>query len=122
MTWVMHSRRESEKERYEMLHKMFTETRFKQKVFLALKEGIEVEKDEKFDGKFGAWRNWCDMIKYQKFFKRAKYLTNKMSGERNTRLVKQVFDAIKYNKVNERLEKAAGELAVEKPLRQNLES
>ena len=117
LRWLRLTKRAQERERYTALSEVVGATRMRQKVFLAWKEVLAESKNERVMGKYIAWRNWCDNIKFQKFFQRAAYLTDKLDDERNQKLKKTVFDALKFNKFNSRLEKASTELAEERPLR-----
>ena len=71
--------------------------------------------------KFKAWRNWCEENKKSKFFVRKEALVDKIWYTRQERLLKQVFDALKYSAVNEKYERTKAELDKDVPIRLELE-
>ena len=49
------------------------------------------------DRKFLAWKNWCEQSRKDKFFARKEALVGNMEGVRTERLLKAVFDAIRFS-------------------------
>ena len=46
--------------------------------------------------KFTAWKNWCEAQRKKKFFEKKEIMVASIEGMRTERLLKQVFDAIKF--------------------------
>lgn len=119
--WLSHAKREEMAEKYEVLNDMVTKTMFKQKVFLALKHACNQQRAETSELKFTAWKNWCETSRKQKFFAKKEVMVEKIHGLKTERLVKRVFDAIRFHNVQDKFELAREELEVRIPEREALE-
>lgn len=83
---------------------LMTSLWFKQRVFLGLRQACLESKTENSMMKFKAWKDWCETSRKKKYFARKKLLVDRLAGTRDERLVKKVFDAIKYHNVNRQYE------------------
>ena len=54
--------------------------------------------------KFTAWKNWCEAQRKKKFFEKKEVMVSNMEGLRTERLLKQVFDAIKFYNTQQKFE------------------
>ena len=64
LRWLRLTKRAQDREKYTALSEEVGATRMRQKVFLAWKEVLADSKNERVMGKYIAWRNWCDNIKF----------------------------------------------------------
>ena len=54
--------------------------------------------------KFRQWKENCEKARDRKYYERKKLMIDRLQGVRTERLVKQVFDAIRYCNVLEKYE------------------
>ena len=73
------------------------------------------------DRKFMAWKNWCEQSRKDKFFARKEALVGNIECVRRDRLLKQVFDAIRFSNTNEKFEMTRAVLESKIPEREELE-
>lgn len=71
--------------------------------------------------KFKAWKDWCETTRKKKYFARKKLLVERLQGTRDERLVKKVFDGIRYHSINRQYEETKEKLDREIPVREELE-
>lgn len=86
-------------ERYERISDIVTDTWFKQRVFLGLKHACQQQSAEYAVGKFTQWKNWCETARKQKYFNKKEALVEKIHAIRTERLMKKVFDSIRFGNI-----------------------
>jgi len=94
--WLSFCKRDSLLEKYERISDIVTETWFKQRVFLGLKHACQQQKAETACVKFTAWKNWCETARNKRYFEKKELLVQKIEGIRTERLLKRVYDAIRF--------------------------
>lgn len=62
------------------------------------------------DRKFLAWRNWCEQSRKDKFFKRKEALVGNIEAVRKDRLLKKVFDALRFSNKQDKFEETRSKL------------
>mmetsp|Transcript_39163 Transcript_39163/g.37522 ORF Transcript_39163/g.37522 Transcript_39163/m.37522 type:complete len:83 (+) Transcript_39163:1376-1624(+) len=82
------------------MSQLVTDQWFKQRVFLALRQACLESKTEDCVQKFKAWKNWCEKARENKYFVKKELLVERLDGTRMDRLLRQCFDAIKFNNMN----------------------
>lgn len=108
--WLGCTKKAGLDERYEKMSELVTNLWFKQRVFLALRQAALESKTENSILKFKAWKNWCETSRKNKYFARKEALVERIEGTRTERLLKQVFDAIRFHNVQRRYEETKEKL------------
>lgn len=106
---------------YETLSTIVTETWFKQRVFLGFKHAVQQERIEATNNKVKSWKTWCDTSRDKKYFKKKSLLIKKIEGIRTERLIKKVFDALRYANVQRKFEETRDLLNAKEPEKKELE-
>lgn len=99
VTWLAVTKKAGLEERHDKMSELVTNLWFKQRVFLGLRQAALESKTETSTLKFKAWKNWCETSRKNKYFSKKKLLVERIEGTRSERLVKQVFDAIRFHNV-----------------------
>ena len=71
--------------------------------------------------KFTAWKNWCEAQRKKKFFEKKELMVANIEGVKTERLLKQVFDAIKFYNTQSKFESTRAMLESKIPEREELE-
>ena len=50
--------------------------------------------------KFKAWSSWCETAREKRYFEKKETMVSRIEGLRTQRLLKQVFDGIRYNNIS----------------------
>jgi len=119
--WLGIVKKQQMDERYDSLSDLVTNLWFKQRVFLALRQATLESKSENSMLKFRAWKDWCETARKKKYFQRKKVLVDRLNGQRDERLLKQCFDAIKFSNIQDHYESTKARLESEIPVREELE-
>jgi len=93
----------------------------KQRVFLGLKHGAQLQSSEKCRDKFSAWKTWCETARKEKYFGKKEVIVDKTYGLRQERLLKKTFDALRFSITQMRFEKTRNQLNAKLPERLELE-
>lgn len=98
-----------------------TDTWFKQRVFLGLKHACQQQKAETACVKFTAWKNWCETARKKKYFEKKELLVDKIQAIRTERLMKKVWDSIRFGNIQSKFEKTRDILNDKIPEKMELE-
>lgn len=93
---------------------------FKQKCFLALKHACNEQRAERSNMKFKAWSSWCETARKQRYFEKKEIMVSRIEGLRTERLLKRVFDGIRYHNISLKFEEAREVLREKIPERDEL--
>lgn len=75
-------------------------------MFFAWRETIEAKKNDETLEKFSIWKHYLEMKKFKNYFNRTTELSERINQERNRHTVQRVFNALKFNKENEKFTRA----------------
>jgi hypothetical protein len=70
--------------------------------------------------KFKAWSSWCDTAREKRYFEKKETMVSRIEGLRTQRLLKQIFDGIRYNNISQKFEEAREVLREKIPERDEL--
>lgn len=121
LKWIALIKSERHQAQLQTLSEIVTDTTFKQRVFLALKQAVQQSKNEMSERKFQAWKNWCESSRKEKFFGKKEALVANIEGVRAERLLKACFDAIRFHNTNTKFEQTRAVLEAKIPEREELE-
>ena len=71
---------------------------------MGLKHACQQQKAESACIKFTAWKNWCETARKNKYFAKKELLVQKIEGIRTERLLKKVWDSIRFAKMQKKFE------------------
>lgn len=108
-------------EKYEKMQDLITDQFFKQRVFLAFKQACLESQTETNLNYFKAWRRFCEQARKNKYHAKKEALVEKIFGNRTEKLLKQCFDAMRFDNMNMKFEECRGELEKAIPERQEMQ-